>query len=108
LAGVAVGFLGVLVMVGSPSVIRDSGAAGQLAVVGAAASYAAGALYARTLLRRVDAPNFTAVKLGLGAALASAATLIAGDGGGFLAIGARDMAALVALGVVCTGLAFVL
>jgi len=108
LAGIAVGFAGVLMLVGSPSVIVHSGAAGQLAVVGAAASYAAGALYARTLLRRVDAANFTAVKLTLGAGLASAATLIAGDGGSLLTLGGGDAAALIVLGVVCTGLSFVL
>jgi drug/metabolite transporter (DMT)-like permease len=108
LAGVAVGFAGVLLLLGSPSVILNSGAAGQLAVVGAAASYAAGALYARTLLRRVDAPNLTAVKLTLGAGLASAATVITGGGGGLLALGAGDAAALLVLGVVCTGLGFVL
>ena len=108
LAGVAVGFAGVLLFVGSPSAILNSGAAGQLAVVGAAASYAAGALYARTLLRRVDAPNFTAVKLGLGAVLASAAVAVTGGGGELLALGGADVAALVVLGVVCTGLAFVL
>lgn len=108
LAGVAVGFAGVLLFVGSPATILNSGAAGQLAVVGAAASYAAGALYARTLLRRVDAPNFTAVKLALGAILASVAVAITGGGGEFIGLGGADAAALVALGVVCTGLAFVL
>ena len=108
LAGVAVGFAGVLLFVGSPSAILHSGAAGQLAVVGAAASYAAGALYARTLLRRVDPPNFTAVKLAVGAILASAAVAMTGGGGELFALGGSDIAALAVLGVVCTGLAFVL
>jgi drug/metabolite transporter (DMT)-like permease len=108
LAGIAVGFAGVLLLVGSPSVIRNAGAAGQLAVVGAAASYALGAIYARTLLGRADAPNLTAVKLAIGAGVASALVVITGGGGEFVALGRGDAAALLMLGVVCTGLAFVL
>ena len=108
LAGVAVGFAGVLFLVGSPSDVLSSGASGELAVVAAAASYAAGVLYARTILRRVDAANLTAVKLTVAAALASVFVAGTGEGGGLVALSPGAVAALLALGVVCTGFAFVL
>lgn len=108
LAGVAIGFAGVLVLVGSPAAFRDSDAAGQIAVVGAAASYAAGALYARRLLTRINAANLVASKLVIGAALAAMATVGAGQGSGLTELSANHVAALVMLGVVCTGLSFVL
>ena len=107
-AGIALGFAGVLTLVGGPRVIVEGGSAGQFAVVGAAASYAIGALYARKLLRRVDAATLTATKLSAGALLASVAVAARGDGAGFVALNAADAAALVTLGVVCTGLTFVL
>lgn len=108
LMGIAVGFAGVLTLVGHPAAFSESEALGQLAVVGAAASYAAGALYARTLLKRVDAANFTATKLAIGAALASIAMVAVGDGGGLGSLGARDAAAIATLGVLCTGVSFVM
>jgi drug/metabolite transporter (DMT)-like permease len=108
LAGIGIGFLGVLTMIGGPSALMESGAAGQIAVIGAAASYAVGALYARTLLSRVDAANFTVTKLTIGAGLASIATLAMGEGGGFPAMEPSDVAALATLGMVSTGIAFVL
>ena len=108
LAGIAIGFVGVLTMIGGPSALVESGAAGQLAVICAAASYAVGALYARTLLSRVDAANFTVTKLMIGAGLAWIAMLAMGEGGGFPAMEPSDVAALATLGMVCTGIAFVL
>jgi drug/metabolite transporter (DMT)-like permease len=108
LAGIAVGFVGVLMLVGGPAALGASTALGQLAVIGAAASYAAGALYARTLLKRIDAANLTATKLTIGAAIAFAAIVATGRGGGLVALDAGNAAALTALGVVCTGLSFVM
>jgi drug/metabolite transporter (DMT)-like permease len=108
LAGIATGFAGVLMLVGSPDTLLHSGAAGEIAVVGAAASYAAGSLYARRLLKRVDVANLTAVKLTIGAALASLATAVTARGDGFAALDTGEVAALITLGVLCTGLSFVL
>jgi drug/metabolite transporter (DMT)-like permease len=108
LAGIAVGFIGVLMLVGGPSALLASTAVGQLAVIGAAASYAAGALYARTLLKRTDAANLTASKLTIGAAIAFAAVFATGGGGGLVALDARNAASLAVLGVVCTGISFVM
>ena len=107
-AGVAIGFTGVITLFGSPAALGHAGASGELAVICAAASYAAGGLYARRLLRRIDPANFTAAKLALGAVLATLVTLGAGEGGGLPALGPSHLAALAALGVVCTGLSFVL
>lgn len=108
LVGVGIGFAGVMVLVGSPAAFRESDALGQLAVIGAAASYAAGALYARRLLTRINGANLVASKLVVGAGLAAVATAAAGQGGGLTQLSASHAAALVALGVVCTGLSFVL
>jgi drug/metabolite transporter (DMT)-like permease len=108
LVGIGVGFLGVMTLVGPPAPLVHSGGSGELAVVGAAASYGAASLYARRLLRHIDAANFTAIKLATGALLAAVATLIARDGAGFAAIGGDSIAALVTLGALCTGVSFVL
>jgi drug/metabolite transporter (DMT)-like permease len=108
LAGVAVGFIGVLTLVGNPAGMVESGSLGQLAVVLAAASYAAGALYARSLLRHIDPASFTATKLSLGAVLAATATVSTGGGAAYFSLDGQSVAALAALGVVCTGLSFVL
>lgn len=108
LAGIAIGFAGVMFLVGSPVAVRDSSALGQVAVLGAAASYATGAIFVRRLLRRIDAANLTAAKLSIGAALAAVATGATGGGSGFLTLGSSETAALAVLGVVCTGCSFVL
>lgn len=108
LLGLAIGFAGVMVMMGDPAAFGESDSLAQVAVLGAAASYAVGALYARTLLGRVDPANFTFVKLGIGALLAAAATFAIGDGAGFTEMNGGDIAALLILGIVCTGATFVL
>jgi len=108
LAGVGIGFAGVLVMVGSPRTFTGSTLAGQLAVVGAASSYALGALYARRLLTRIDAPNLVASKLALGAAVAAVAMAGRGQGAALLELSPSHAAALLTLGIVCTGISFVM
>jgi drug/metabolite transporter (DMT)-like permease len=108
LTGLAVGFGGVLVMIGDPTAFRESDTVAQLAVLSAAASYAVGALYARTLLGRLDAANFTVTKLTIGAVLAAGVTIATGGGGGFMDMNGGDLVALSVLGVVCTGVTFVL
>ncbi len=107
-AGLAVGFAGVMVMFGDPTAFRESDGVAQLAVLCAALSYAVGALYARRLLGRVDAANFTASKLGIGAVLAAGAMLATGGGRGFFDLNGGDTVALLTLGVVCTGVTFFL
>jgi drug/metabolite transporter (DMT)-like permease len=108
LGGIAVGFVGVLMLVGGPSALLASTAIGQIAVIAAAASYAAGSLYARQLLKRTDAANLTAAKLTIGATIAFVAMLATGGGGGLLALDAGNAVSLSVLGVVCTGISFVM
>jgi drug/metabolite transporter (DMT)-like permease len=105
IAGIAVGFGGVVLLAGSPS-IGEGGRLGALAMVGAAASYGAGVVLARVLLRRIDAMALTAYKLLAGAGVAWSITAAAGDGGGFAALDARGIALLAVLGVVSTGISF--
>jgi drug/metabolite transporter (DMT)-like permease len=95
-------------MMGDPTALGEFDTVAQFAVIAAAASYAVGALYARSLLGRMDAANFTVTKLGIGAVLAAAATLATGGGSGFFALSGSDALALGVLGVVCTGVTFVL
>lgn len=104
--GIAVGFGGVLLLAGSPSLGGDGGRLGALAMVGAAASYGTGVVLARVLLRRIDAMALTAYKLLAGAAVAWSITAAAGDGGGFSSLDGRGIALLAVLGVVSTGISF--
>jgi drug/metabolite transporter (DMT)-like permease len=106
--GIALGFAGVLTMLGGPSALQGSSAVGQLAVLGAAAAYAAGALYARRLLTRVEAAPFTMAKLAIGAVLAAGTTAVSGEGASLFSLGWQKNLALVTLGVASTGLSFVL
>lgn len=108
IAGMAVGFFGVLVLFGRPSADSSAGIIGQLAVIAAAACYAAAAFRARNLLQRIDPANFTAAKLALGAALAAVAMATLGEGEGLASLSPGPATALLALGAVCTGMAFVL
>ncbi len=106
LAGLAVGFAGVVILAGGDIDVTDSSALGLLAVVGAAASYGAGAVYARALLRSEQPLALGTLELLAGTAMALPLAF-AVEGGPSLAIGLKAWGALLALGVLGTGLAFV-
>ena len=105
LAGIAAGFSGVMVLVGGGS-FGSGSAWAEVSVVGAAASYGAGAVCARILLRRIDAISLTATKLAIGAVMATGAMAALGEGSGFGNLDAQGVAALAGLGVICTGISF--
>jgi drug/metabolite transporter (DMT)-like permease len=106
--GIPLGFLGVVALSGGDVLDVTSGnAVGQLAVVGAGASYGVSAVYARFLLRKDDALTLTGPKLVSGAVMAAAAAVAVGGAPGYGALSGQGWLALATLGVVCTALAFI-
>lgn len=106
LAGLTAGFAGVVTLAGGEVNFTDSSMLGQLAVVGAAASYGAGAVYARALLRSEKPLALGSLELITGTAMALPLAF-ALEGEPSLAISLKAWGALLALGVAGTGLAFV-
>jgi drug/metabolite transporter (DMT)-like permease len=88
--------------------VTSSSAAGQLAVVGAAACYGAAAVYAKVLLRTEDALSLTGTKLAAGAVMAAVLVAITQGTPAYAGLSIEGTLALVALGVLSTALAFAL
>jgi len=106
-AGLVVGFLGVIVLTGGDVYdFRDSAVLGQLAVVGAAACYGIGTVYARTLLKQEDPLGLSAGQLVLGTLLVLP-LLLAVRGTPDYSLSAEAWLSLLALGVLGSGFAFV-
>lgn len=102
LVGVALGFVGVALLVG---VQQGSELVGVLAVLGAATCYALSVLYAGRAVRRVPALQVTWGQLVMGALLAAPAAFFQLPSE---APPAKAIGAIVALGVLGTGVAYVL
>ncbi|MDP3766937.1 MAG: DMT family transporter [Dehalococcoidia bacterium] len=105
--GLVTGFVGVAVLTGGDITrITDDDVLGELAVVGAATCYGAGAVYLRTLLRSEDPVNLSVLQLGLSALMAiPIALLFEGLPDGSLSV--KGWLALLALGIGGTGLAYI-
>jgi len=102
LVGIALGFVGVALLVG----VQEGGQlVGALAVLGTATCYALSVLYAGRAVRRVPALEVTTGQLAMGTLLAAPAALLQLPSE---APPARAVAAIVALGVLGTGVAYVL
>jgi drug/metabolite transporter (DMT)-like permease len=109
LLGLGVGFLGVIVLTsGGIFQISSSGTLSMLAVVAAAASYGVAAVYARILMRRADPLALTGTKLALGVPIALALTLVVEGVPDYGSLSLEGSLALAALGILSTGIAFVL
>ena len=107
LSGLLVGFLGVIILAGGDITnVTDSSVLGQMAVVGAAACYGAGAVYVRILLRSEDPLNLTGLQLVVGA-LILGPVLFAVDGVPNYNLSLEAWLSLITLGVLGTGLAYV-
>ena len=105
--GLLVGFGGVAVLSGGDlASLRQAGLLGHLAVVGAAACYGAGAVFARARLQAEDRVTLSAVQLTM-AALLLAPLSLAVEGAPALNLSAKAWLAWLTLGVVNTGLASV-
>jgi drug/metabolite transporter (DMT)-like permease len=107
LAGLAVGFMGVIVLTGGDIYdFRDSSVLGQLAVVAAAACYGGGAVYARSLLRREDPVVLTGGQLMIGTVLVLP-LMLAVRGTPDYSLSVEAWLSLLALGVLGTGIAII-
>jgi drug/metabolite transporter (DMT)-like permease len=103
--GLLVGFGGVAVLSGGDlTSLRQAGLLGHLAVVGAAACYGAGAVFARARLQAEDRVTLSVVQLTM-AALLLAPFSLAIEGAPALDLSAKAWLAWLTLGVVNTGLA---
>ncbi len=106
LAGLLAGFAGVVVLTGGEFDLSDSSVLGQLAVVAAGASYGAGAVYSRALLRSQEPLSLGGLEMVMGTLLALPLAF-AFDGTPDVALSAKAWGALVVLGVAGTAVAFV-
>jgi drug/metabolite transporter (DMT)-like permease len=107
LAGLAVGFVGVIVLTGGDIYdFRDSSVLGQLAVVAAAACYGGGAVYARSLLRQEDPVVLTGGQLMIGTVLVLP-LMLAVRGTPDYSLSVEAWLSLLALGVLGTGIAII-
>jgi drug/metabolite transporter (DMT)-like permease len=107
-AGLGIGFVGVIVLTsGDVYDLRDSTVLSQLAVVGAAACYGAGAVYARSLLKEVDPVGLTGGQLVLGTLLVLPIMLVV-RGTPDYSLSVEAWLSLLALGVLGTGIAIII
>jgi drug/metabolite transporter (DMT)-like permease len=107
LAGLAIGFVGVIVLTGGDIYdFRDSNVLGQLAVVAAAACYGGGAVYARSLLRREDPVGLSGGQLLMGMVLLLP-VMLAVRGVPDYSLSVEAWLSLLALGVLGTGIAII-
>ncbi len=107
LAGLAIGFVGVIVLTGGDIFdFRDSNALGQLAVVAAAACYGGAAVYARSLLRREDPVALSGGQL-FGGAVLLLPVMLGVRGVPDYSLSVEAWLSLLALGVLGTGIAII-
>jgi drug/metabolite transporter (DMT)-like permease len=108
LAGVALGFAGVLVVTGSDIThIGDSSVLGQLAVVGAALSYAVALVFARAKLAEEDAVMVATLQVSMGALIMWPVAFAAARGMPDIAVSTKAWLAWVTLGMLGTGIAYI-
>jgi len=106
-AGLILGFLGVLVLTGKDVVdVTDSSVLGQFAVIAAAACYGVGSVVSRTLLRSTDPISLSALQVTAGAVLGLPLLFVV-SGTPDYSLSAEAWLSLLALGAGGTGLAYV-
>ena len=107
-AGLGLGFVGIIVLTGGDIYdIRDSTVLGQLAVVSAAACYGAGAVYARSLLKKEDPVSLTGGQLVMGTVMVLP-VMLAVRGTPDYSLSVEAWLSLLALGVLGTGIALII
>lgn len=108
LAGIALGFAGVLALTGDDIVnVTDSNVLGQLAIVGAALCYGIGAVYTRSLLGSHDPVSLASLQMALATAL-TVPLVFAIEGSPGYGMSGESVLSLLGLGVLGTGVAYVL
>ncbi len=107
LVGLLVGFVGVVILMGGDILsITEADTLGQLAVIGASACYGLSTVFGRYLLRRENPMSLAGLQLALGVLLLAPALLVADGGRPDLALSAEAWASLLALGLLGTGIAY--
>jgi drug/metabolite transporter (DMT)-like permease len=107
LGGLVLGFLGVAVLTGEDALhVTDSDVLGELAVVGAAACYGVGAVFARILLRGQDPVNLSILQLALGS-LYTVPVLLIVSGTPDYGLDPEAWASLATLGLLGTGIGYI-
>jgi drug/metabolite transporter (DMT)-like permease len=105
--GLLLGFVGVVVMRGRAIAdVTDSAALGQLAVVSASASYGATGVFIRSRFRDQDALTLSGFQLAIGFLLTTPFFLAVG-GASDLGLSEKAWLSLLTLGIVNTGLAYI-
>lgn len=105
--GLGAGFVGVLVLTGPDILDVTSGSTlAMFAVIGAAMSYGAASVYARSLLKKQGALEITSIKLVIATVMAAVITFTVEGVPNYGALSVEGSAALIALGVLSTGAAF--
>jgi drug/metabolite transporter (DMT)-like permease len=106
-AGLLIGFAGVAAMTGYAALdVSGDALAGQLAVVAAAASFAASAVYARGLMRTHDGIGLAGAQLAI-AAVVSSLLFAAAEGTPDHTLSAKVWLAIAVMGAVGAGVAYV-
>ena len=107
-AGIALGFAGVLALTGDDIVkVTDSDVLGQLAVVGAAFCLGFGAVYTRSLLGSSDPITLAGLQVGLGFVFTVPLVFLIEGSPGY-GMSAQSVLSMLALGMLGTGLSYVL
>lgn len=108
LLGLLLAFLGVGVLTGRDVTdVTSSNVLGELAVVGAAASYGVGTVWTRQTLHGQDQAAVSLMQLSMGALILLPMTVIASGGLPDYSLTGRGYASLAALGLAGTGMAYI-
>ncbi|MEK7248396.1 MAG: DMT family transporter [Chloroflexota bacterium] len=108
IVGLLLAFVGVGVLTGGDVLdVTSSNVLGELAVVGAAASYGVGTVYTRQTLRGQDPVSVSLIQLTLSTVLLGPIVLAFSGGVPDFSLSARGYASLLALGLAGTGMAYI-
>ncbi|MEO8457287.1 MAG: DMT family transporter [Chloroflexota bacterium] len=108
LGGLILAFLGVVVLTGSDVTdIASSNVLGELAVVGAAASYGAGTVYTRRVLHGQDPVSVSLVQLVMSSAILLAILLVVRTGSPDFSLSLKAWGSILGLGLAGTGIAYI-
>jgi drug/metabolite transporter (DMT)-like permease len=106
--GLALGFAGIIVLTGDDVLdITDSAVQGQLAIVAAGVCYAGSSTYSRTLLRTFDPASLSALQLTMATVIAVPLVFLIEGSPSYASMDLDATAALLALGLGGTGLAYI-
>jgi drug/metabolite transporter (DMT)-like permease len=108
LIGLLLGFAGIVVLTGDDILnITDSAVQGQLAVIAAGVCYAGSSTYSRTLLRSFDPASLSAIQLTIATLICIPLVFLIEGSPTYGSMNLKAWAAILALGLGGTGLAYI-